>query len=47
MTFKHPEEEKAAEAPRVDSDAAKLAAATLTGDVRDFLLDRVKRLGKP
>ena len=27
--------------------AADLAAATLTGDVRDFLLDRVKRLGKP
>ena len=24
-----------------------LAAATLTGDIRDFLLDRVKQLGKP
>lgn len=27
--------------------AIDLAAATLTGDVRDFLLDRVKALGKP
>ncbi len=26
---------------------ADLAAVTLTGDIRDFLLDRVKRLGKP
>lgn len=29
------------------TSAADLAASTLTGDIRDFLLDRVKRLGKP
>ena len=28
-------------------DTKNLAVSTLTGDVRDFLLDRVKQLGKP
>ena len=30
-----------------DTNTIDLAAATLTGDVRDFLLDRVRTLGKP
>lgn len=32
---------------KAEKVAVDLAAATLTGDIRDFLLDRVKQLGKP
>lgn len=31
----------------IDDNTIDLATETLTGDIRDFLLDRVKRLGKP
>lgn len=37
-----------AKKPKSETDiAVDLAAQTLTGDIRDFLLDRVKALGKP
>lgn len=37
-----------AKAPKKETEVvADLAASTLTGDIRDFLLDRVKTLGKP
>lgn len=38
--------DKKNEAPKQD-EVITVAAATLTGDIRDFLLDRVKNLGKP
>jgi hypothetical protein len=44
------EQQKADEAKKPkteDQMAVELAANTLTGDIRDFLLDRVKTLGKP
>lgn len=53
--FKHPETEnelvETAAKKKSESDAGAavidLAAKTLSGDIRDFLLDRVKVLGKP
>ena len=44
---KQKEAEAEQKAPTEAEKAADLAANTLTGDVRDFLLDRVKTLGKP
>lgn len=35
------------EAKKTDVNDIDLIAATLTGDIRDFLLDRVKTMGKP
>lgn len=32
---------------QISDETLDLAAATLTGDIRDFLLDRVRNLGKP
>ena len=41
-------QDEQAEQPKPESEVhADLAAKTLTGDIRDFLLDRVKNLGKP
>lgn len=41
-------EDVAAKTPKTeDQITTDLAAKTLTGDIRDFLLDRVKALGKP
>lgn len=39
--------ETTTEEKKPEVNSADLAAVTLTGDIRDFLLDRVKALGKP
>lgn len=47
---KETEKEDAKKADPVEVEKGRilnLATETLTGDIRDFLLDRVKRLGKP